>query len=281
MGIAKLALNFMVKNGKGELVRSVLCHTKPPKTPINFNSKFFGYVQPNGEISFESVNKAIQYAQNRCMQALDKPSPFERGIFIKDNRILKEVDGDASHIDIPFSTDFTKDTIFIHGHPENAWWLSYQDILTCLESKMKMIMAITEKGKYSSIKTNPDKIINFNNGNHFGCAKISNLNKLHIDAIGSDIISIEAKCYAAKIPEYDRENVENMFHSIYKDSGYADSSRIELAEQFIQEVVKNKKLEKRINKISEILTKKKMIIREEILQNIADKYGFVYSKSIN
>ena len=33
MGIAKIALNFMVKNGKGELVKSLLCHTKPPKIP--------------------------------------------------------------------------------------------------------------------------------------------------------------------------------------------------------------------------------------------------------
>ena len=35
MGLAKVALNFMVKNGKGELVRSVLCHTRPPKMPVN------------------------------------------------------------------------------------------------------------------------------------------------------------------------------------------------------------------------------------------------------
>ena len=35
MELAKVALNFMVKNGKGELVRSVLCHTRPPKMPIN------------------------------------------------------------------------------------------------------------------------------------------------------------------------------------------------------------------------------------------------------
>ena len=35
MGIAKIALNFIVKNGKGELVRSVLRHTKPPKIPVN------------------------------------------------------------------------------------------------------------------------------------------------------------------------------------------------------------------------------------------------------
>ncbi len=33
MGFAKVALNFMVKNGKGELVRSVLRHTRPPKIP--------------------------------------------------------------------------------------------------------------------------------------------------------------------------------------------------------------------------------------------------------
>lgn len=32
MGIEKLAFNFMVKNGKGELVKSLLCHT-PPKIP--------------------------------------------------------------------------------------------------------------------------------------------------------------------------------------------------------------------------------------------------------
>ena len=35
MGLTKVALNFMVKNGKGELVKSLLCHTKPPKMPIN------------------------------------------------------------------------------------------------------------------------------------------------------------------------------------------------------------------------------------------------------
>lgn len=35
MGLAKVALNFMVKNGKGELVRSVLRHTRPPGMPIN------------------------------------------------------------------------------------------------------------------------------------------------------------------------------------------------------------------------------------------------------
>ena len=34
MGIAKVALNFMVKNGKSEFVKSLLC-TKPPKVPIN------------------------------------------------------------------------------------------------------------------------------------------------------------------------------------------------------------------------------------------------------
>jgi hypothetical protein len=37
MGLAKVALNFMIKNGKDELVKSVLCHTRPPKMPININ----------------------------------------------------------------------------------------------------------------------------------------------------------------------------------------------------------------------------------------------------
>ena len=35
MGLAKVALNFMIKNGKDGLVKSVLCHTRPPKMPIN------------------------------------------------------------------------------------------------------------------------------------------------------------------------------------------------------------------------------------------------------
>ena len=34
MGIAKVAFNFIVKNGKGELVKSTLLHSKPPKMPI-------------------------------------------------------------------------------------------------------------------------------------------------------------------------------------------------------------------------------------------------------
>lgn len=35
MGIAKIAFNFMVKNSKGELVNSLLLHSKPPKMPVN------------------------------------------------------------------------------------------------------------------------------------------------------------------------------------------------------------------------------------------------------
>ena len=35
MGISKVAFNFIVKNGKGEFVKSMLLHSKPPKMPIN------------------------------------------------------------------------------------------------------------------------------------------------------------------------------------------------------------------------------------------------------
>lgn len=106
------------------------------KTSKKYPSEFF-WLCPSSEISFETTEKALQYAKNRCIQALNNPVPFERGVFIKDNTILKEIDGDENHINILFSTDFTKDTIFIHGHPKEVWWLSWGDILTCLEKKIK------------------------------------------------------------------------------------------------------------------------------------------------
>lgn len=106
------------------------------KTSKKYRSEFF-WLCPSSEISFKTTEKALQYAKNRCIQALNNPAPFERSVFIKDNTILKEIDGDENHINILFSTDFTKDTIFIHGHPKEVWWLSLGDILTCLEKKIK------------------------------------------------------------------------------------------------------------------------------------------------
>ena len=57
MGLEKIALNFMVKNGKGELVKSILCHTKPPKIQ---NIQGLRYVPKQSEDVFIKTDKSLK-----------------------------------------------------------------------------------------------------------------------------------------------------------------------------------------------------------------------------
>jgi hypothetical protein len=94
MGIAKVALNFMVQNGKGELVKSLLCHPKLPHiNPNEFilplrrkgNERIFRYIRNGnqvGEIRYNITQGAMgkypeYYLQdNGSFQKTLKPSIF-------------------------------------------------------------------------------------------------------------------------------------------------------------------------------------------------------------
>lgn len=68
MGLQKVAFNFIVKNVKGELVRSVLSHTKPPKVPINIKGLKYAPEQQitkdTVEISKGTAIKQFESAEN-------------------------------------------------------------------------------------------------------------------------------------------------------------------------------------------------------------------------
>ena len=83
MGIDKIALNFMVKNGKGELVRSLLCHTKPHKIPIDIKG-----------LQFKPINTI--HAQKFHTVLNIKTGKQERIIMDAINTIQK----DGSHFDL-------------------------------------------------------------------------------------------------------------------------------------------------------------------------------------
>ncbi len=95
---------------------------KIPKGKINPNT--FGYMHPTGEISFASSESALNYAKNKVISALNYEKgkePFERGILVHDNVILKQKDGGAGSVTIiPDERHRLLNYVVVHGHPDEG-----------------------------------------------------------------------------------------------------------------------------------------------------------------
>ena len=120
----------------------------------NLKNLSFGFTHKNGSIAFESVKGAEEFAKNRVVQALKTPKPFERGVFIKDNRILGQVDGNENFVDITEMAYYKikeKGVSFVHGHTEDIP-LSINDFLTMICRKYKRMIAYNKKGEISMIE---------------------------------------------------------------------------------------------------------------------------------
>lgn len=107
-----------------------------PKGKIN--TKTLGWIKPDGVINFQSVKIAENYAKNRCVSALHTPQPFEKGVLVKDNQVLAEINGDFTIIDIsPYSDKMTGATVF-HGHPklgDYTFPVSLEDYLVLISQR--------------------------------------------------------------------------------------------------------------------------------------------------
>lgn len=83
MGISKVAFNFIAKNGRGEFVKSMLLHSKPPKMPINIKGLQY---KPTSAISAPKFSTVLNV----------KTGKQEHIIIDKIDKIMK----DGSHHDL-------------------------------------------------------------------------------------------------------------------------------------------------------------------------------------
>lgn len=250
--------------------------------PIKVNTKSLGYIHPSGEISFQSGDAALNYAKNRCIRALKTDSPFERAVVIKDNVVLKEIDGGADEIVLDGICDkIFKDSVFVHGHPDNMPFLSHPDILTMISEKMKSIMAITEDGKFTAFTRKPNQWFRFKDG----ACSIDGMSQARINELGGDLISQEAKILASSIPLYDRKLMENIILASNSSESYAkryifDSDKIKYAQKVMEKALNDQKISARVVKACDILCKKRNLLMDKFFQNVANKYEFKYTKSL-
>ena len=84
----------------------------------NIKSENLGYLRKNGSIIFSSEASAVKYAKTRVLKALRCNKPFERGLVIDNNTVVKEVNGNGTRILLNSDNKKSFDIITIHGHPD-------------------------------------------------------------------------------------------------------------------------------------------------------------------
>ncbi len=85
----------------------------------NIAPEDIGYCLQSGEINFQNEQKALKYAKNTILSALEKG--HERQVILKDSRILKVMDGNENSVTCQFR-DFPPfaGSTQLHGHPGDA-----------------------------------------------------------------------------------------------------------------------------------------------------------------
>ena len=135
--------------------RKNFCHTE------KLNPKNIGWIRPDGIISFQTSEAAESYAKNRCVSALNSAKPFERGIVVKDNKILAEVQGGVTQVDMSEYSGIMAGTAFYHGHVRvrgnMELPLSLADYLAMLTHHVKKVVAINKDGEHSTLIQKPQK----------------------------------------------------------------------------------------------------------------------------
>lgn len=118
----------------------------------NINPKTLGWIRPDGIINFQTAKAAQTYAKKRVMEALHTPKPFERAVFVKDNQILSQIDGNQHHVHFDMKNiRGQKDVSIVHGHPTGTP-LSDQDYNCLMTSpEFKSVVAYNKHGEYSKM----------------------------------------------------------------------------------------------------------------------------------
>lgn len=241
---------------------------KAPKGKIN--SKTLGYVCPNGIINFQTAEAAENYAKNRCVSVLQGCNPFERGVIVKGNKILAEIDGEAIVIDIKAQASKMKGASFYHGHPTSdngTLPLSLYDYLLMISHESNKIVAFNKYGEHSTIKQKNKK--------SFLQAILPKSVKEKIDLLitlgkGSVATKEYANEYAKLFP---KEVQEKLKHKMHENVGlpFADSRELKACKQN----------QLTIKEFREILTKENECIKNGSLANMLDNLWTKLSKKLD
>lgn len=180
----------------------------------NLNPSELGWIRPDTTISFQSPQAAQAYAKKRVLQALNNSLPFERGILIKKNVVLGEINGSFDSVDLKkyIANKKVAGSTFFHGHPEvygEAMPVSITDFLVQVGNKIKNMVAFNKDGEFSILEEKIEK--NFYN---YLPAKVEEFFE-SAARIGTAVTAVDkfSKMWAKFFPAPLRESVNKMMHA--------------------------------------------------------------------
>ena len=93
---------------------------------------------------------------------MNNSSPFERGILIKKNVVLGEINGSFNSVDLKkyIANKKVAGSTFFHGHPEvygEAMPVSITDFLVQVGNKIKNMVAFNKDGEFSILEEKIEK----------------------------------------------------------------------------------------------------------------------------
>ncbi len=258
-------------------------------SPKLFNSKVniktldtstLGWIRPDGVINFQNPGAAYSYAKNRVLQALNSDLPFEKGIIIKKNRVLAEINGDFNKIDTSnFADKHFEAANFIHGHPDlydgGTLPLSLADFLTQVGHRFKRMIAFNKDGEYSMLEEKQDK--KFYN---FLPVKMREFLEL-ASRVGTSATALEkfTKMWAKFFPSPLRDSVRKMMHAAINNELLSGQKTIDAGRKLLN----NQKLVQRIGVLENEIIKNGTAAKSinDFWKANADKFGYKYSTNFS
>lgn len=255
---------------------------KPRFDIRNIKPAELGWVRPDKSIVFQSCDSAQKYAKNRVIQALKRKESFERGIFLKENMIISEINGDNSRIvledQLP-KMDF-KGCDFMHGHPDISKFcttpVSLQDYLTFLGLNLNKMIAYNKEGQFSSIEKVQSKFYKilpkkFEKVLEF----LQNVGK------GSVAVSKYAKMWSKLFPKDLQKDVESLIHFYLYSELLTDRKLAHFGKDLVQS--NQDLLDLIIFKTNEVLSNSDTPIKaiDNFWKNNSKRLGYKYSTNFS
>lgn len=208
---------------KRKLFMSLIGVLKPRFNIKNINTSDLGWVRPDKSIVFQSGEVAQKYAKNRVMQALKSKNSFERGLIIKDNVILSEINGSNSRIvlDDHLPQVDLRGCEFVHGHPDISKFgttpPSLEDYLSLLGLNLSKMIVYNKEGEFSAIERSQSKFFKF-----LPKKLVKLLEFVENVGNGSIAVSEYAKMWSKLFPKDLQKAVEVLIHSNLDNELLAD-----------------------------------------------------------
>lgn len=110
-------------------------------------------VRAEESVRFKTEGEAMDYAKGRVMDALHSPVPYERGVVVNGNTVVREVEGAGNQVN--FGQDIIpKDSVIVHGHPQYTP-ISITDMTGLRSASSSSIIAYNPNGEYSKMSLVP------------------------------------------------------------------------------------------------------------------------------